>query len=65
MLILFTDKEVMGQMACDSFTAILRYMGDLPNSKRSRLGNECTDAIFEPPLRHVSLSTAIINQSAA
>ena len=55
----------MGQMACDSFTAILRYMGDLPNSKRSRLGNECTDAIFEPPLRHVSLSTAIINQSAA
>ena len=55
----------MGQMACDSFTAILRYMGDLPNSKRSSLCNDCTDAILEPPLRLVCQSGAIIKQSAA
>lgn len=29
-------------------------MGDHP-SKRSRTGNELTDQIFEPPLKHVSI----------
>lgn len=51
------DKEEIAAQACDSFTAILYYMGDLPTNKKSRLGNEFTDAIFESALRHVSPDT--------
>jgi len=30
----------------------MRYMGDQP-TKQSRVGNELTDEIFEPALKHV------------
>ena len=49
------NKEELSQEACAAFTAILKYMGDLP-SKRTRSGNELTDAIFDGPLKHVSLA---------
>ena len=47
------NKEELSQEACAAFTAVLKYMGDLP-SKRIRSGNELTDAIFDGPLKHVS-----------
>ena len=39
------------------YLAVLKYMGDHP-SKRSRTGNELTDQIFEPPLKHVRHGTS-------
>lgn len=45
-------KEELAEEACFAFTAILKYMGDLPAKRR--LGNEYTDQIFEGPLKHVS-----------
>ena len=47
-------KEELSQEACMIFTAILKYMGDLP-SRAIRTSNELTDQIFEGPLKHVSL----------
>ena len=47
-------KDDLSGDACLCFLAILKYMGDHP-SKRSRTGNELTDQIFEPPLKHVSI----------
>ena len=44
--------------ACYAFSAILKYMGDLP-SVRSRIGNEYTDIIFESPLKHVRIQEII------
>lgn len=44
-------KEELAEEACFAFSAILKYMGDLP-SKRPRLGNEYTDHIFDGPLKH-------------
>lgn len=44
-------KEELSEEACFAFTAILKYMGDLP-SKRPRIGNEITDHIFDGPLKH-------------
>lgn len=46
-------KEELGEEACFAFSAMLKYMGDLP-SKRPRIGNEHTDQIFDGPLKHVS-----------
>lgn len=46
------DKEELCVEACQAFTNILKYMGDLP-SKRS--GNELTDQIFEGPLKYEAL----------
>ncbi|CAG0892124.1 unnamed protein product [Darwinula stevensoni] len=45
------SKEDLAQEAIVAFSAILKYMGDLP-SRRSRTGNELTDQIFEGPLQH-------------
>lgn len=47
-------KEELAEEACFAFTAILKYMGDLPAKRR--LGNEYTDQIFEAPLKHVSVT---------
>uniref|UniRef100_A0A1I8FLZ1 MyTH4 domain-containing protein n=1 Tax=Macrostomum lignano TaxID=282301 RepID=A0A1I8FLZ1_9PLAT len=41
--------------------ATLKYMGDHP-SKRSRAGNELTDQIFEPPLKHELLKDEVYCQ---
>lgn len=46
-------KDELAEEACFAFTAILKYMGDLPAKRR--LGNEYTDQIFEGPLKHVSI----------
>lgn len=48
-------QEELAEEACFAFTAILKYMGDLPAKRR--LGNEYTDQIFDAPLKHVSLMT--------
>lgn len=45
-------KEELAEEACFAFSAMLKYMGDLP-SKRPRIGNEYTDQIFDGPLKHV------------
>lgn len=45
------SKEELAEEACFAFTAIMKYMGDLP-SKRQRIGNEITDHIFDSPLKH-------------
>jgi len=34
---------------------VMKYMGDQP-SKQSRVGNELTDEIFEPALKHVRMA---------
>lgn len=53
------DKEELASEACQAFTNILKYMGDLP-SKRS--GNELTDQIFESPLKYEALRDEIYCQ---
>ena len=54
---LCAGKEELSQEACMCYLAVLKYMGDHP-SKRSRTGNELTDQIFEPPLKHVRNNTS-------
>lgn len=54
-------KEELAEEACFAFTAILKYMGDLP-SKRPRIGNEYTDHIFDGPLKHEILRDEIYCQ---
>lgn len=54
-------KEELADEACFAFSAILKYMGDLP-SKRPRLGNEYTDHIFDGPLKHEILRDEIYCQ---
>lgn len=54
-------KEELAEEACFAFSAILKYMGDLP-SKRPRLGNEYTDHIFDGPLKHEILRDEIYCQ---
>jgi myosin-7 len=53
------DKEELCVEACQAFTNILKYMGDLP-SKRS--GNELTDQIFESPLKYDTMRDEIYCQ---
>ncbi|XP_076340822.1 unconventional myosin-VIIa ck isoform X2 [Tachypleus tridentatus] len=55
------NKEEMSQEACFAFSALLKYMGDLP-SRRTRSGNELTDQIFEGPLKHEILRDEIYCQ---
>ncbi|XP_051159362.1 myosin-VIIa [Leptopilina boulardi] len=45
------SKEELAEEACYAFTAVLKYMGDLP-TKRPRIGNEYTDQIFDGPLKN-------------
>ncbi|KAG5675745.1 hypothetical protein PVAND_005623 [Polypedilum vanderplanki] len=54
-------KEELSEEACFAFTAIMKYMGDLP-SKRPRFGNEITDHIFDSPLKHEILRDEIYCQ---
>ncbi|XP_049856810.1 myosin-VIIa [Schistocerca gregaria] len=54
-------KEELAEEACFAFTAVLKYMGDLP-SKRPRIGNEYTDQIFDGPLKHEILRDEIYCQ---
>ncbi|KAJ9583263.1 hypothetical protein L9F63_022396, partial [Diploptera punctata] len=54
-------KEELAEEACFAFTAMLKYMGDLP-SKRPRIGNEYTDQIFDGPLKHEILRDEIYCQ---
>ncbi|XP_023947014.1 myosin-VIIa [Bicyclus anynana] len=54
-------KEELAEEACFAFTAIVKYMGDLP-SKRPRIGNEYTDHIFDGPLKHEILRDEIYCQ---
>jgi myosin-7 len=54
-------KEELAQEACLIFLVILKYMGDHP-SKRGRAGNEFTDQIFEPPLKHEILRDEVYCQ---
>ncbi|KPI94607.1 Myosin-VIIa [Papilio xuthus] len=54
-------KEELAEEACFAFTAMLKYMGDLP-SKRPRIGNEYTDHIFDGPLKHEILRDEIYCQ---
>ncbi|PNF26020.1 hypothetical protein B7P43_G06377 [Cryptotermes secundus] len=54
-------KEELAEEACFAFSAMLKYMGDLP-SKRPRIGNEYTDQIFDGPLKHEILRDEIYCQ---
>ena len=47
------SKDELAMEAINSFTAVLKYMGDLP-SRRARASNELTDQIFDGSLKHVS-----------
>ncbi|XP_078485190.1 unconventional myosin-VIIa-like isoform X1 [Ciona intestinalis] len=51
----------MTQEAVAIFLALMKYMGDYP-SKRPRHGNEQTDQIFEPPLKHEQLRDEVYCQ---
>lgn len=53
--------EELSKMAVAAFTAILRYMGDLPTGKL-RASNELTDEIFAGPLQHDLLKDEIYCQ---
>jgi len=46
------NKEGVVEDAAYIFTSILKYMGDIPH-KRSKIGNELTDSIFDSPLKQV------------
>jgi myosin VIIa len=47
------EKLELSEEACASFMNILKYMGDHQTGLRRRASNELTDAIFDPPLKHV------------
>ena len=48
------EHEIIAAEACSAFSAILKYMGDLP-TRRPRAGTEYTDKIFSGPLKNVSI----------
>lgn len=54
-------KEELANEACFAFSSIMKYMVDLP-SKRSRIGSEITDHIFDAPLKHEILRDEIYCQ---
>ncbi|XP_044752121.1 myosin-VIIa-like [Coccinella septempunctata] len=58
-----TANDDLSRQACSSFTAILKYMEDLPAPK-ARYATEYTDEIFEPPLNHEALRDEIYCQIA-
>ncbi|XP_067851710.1 unconventional myosin-VIIa-like [Heptranchias perlo] len=51
----------MVQVACQAFTAIMKYMGDYPG-KQAKPGSELTDQIFSGALREESLQDEIYCQ---
>jgi len=42
----------------DRSEPVMKYMGDQPSKQHSRVGNELTDEIFEPALKHVCQTLA-------
>jgi len=54
-------KEELAQEGCMIFSAILKYMGDLP-SRAVRTSTELTDQIFSPPLKHEILRDEVYCQ---
>jgi len=46
------EHEELAVEACAAFTAVLKYMGDLP-TRRTRASTEYTDKIFSGPLKNV------------
>lgn len=54
-------KEELSNEACFAFTSVMKYMGDLP-SKRSKMGSEMTDHIFDAALKHEILRDEIYCQ---
>ncbi|KAJ8910894.1 hypothetical protein NQ315_003947, partial [Exocentrus adspersus] len=57
---LLPDEKVSKE-ACNIFTAILKYMGDLP-APRSKLSNEHTDQIFDEALKNDNLKDEVYCQ---
>jgi myosin-7 len=55
------NKEGLVEDACFIFTSVLKYMGDIPH-KRSKIGNELTDSIFDPPLKQEILRDEVYCQ---
>ncbi|ODN02660.1 Myosin-VIIa [Orchesella cincta] len=55
------NKEGLVEDACFIFTSILKYMGDIPH-KRSKIGNELTDQIFDAPLKQEILRDEVYCQ---
>ncbi|XP_036421253.1 unconventional myosin-VIIb [Colossoma macropomum] len=55
------NNTELSQLACLSFSAILKYMGDYP-VKNVRTPIELTDQIFGPALRHTALRDEIYCQ---
>ncbi|XP_076323728.1 myosin-VIIa-like isoform X2 [Tachypleus tridentatus] len=54
-------KEDLAQEACFAFSAILKYMGDLP-SRKTRGGNDLTDCIFDGAIKNELLKDEIYCQ---
>lgn len=54
-------KEELTVQACIMYHHILMYMGDIPG-RRSRLGMELTDVIFDGPLKHEILRDEVYCQ---
>lgn len=46
------ENEELAAEACTAFTAVLKYMGDLP-TRRTHASTEYTDKIFSGPLKNV------------
>ncbi|KAJ4431375.1 hypothetical protein ANN_19972 [Periplaneta americana] len=55
------ENEELAMEACSAFTAVLKYMGDLPTG-RSRAGTSYTDKIFTGPLKNDMLRDEIYCQ---
>lgn len=47
------NKEELAHQAVVIYTAVLRYMGDMPG-RQSRVAIELTDLIFDGPLKQAS-----------
>ncbi|XP_054452712.1 unconventional myosin-VIIa-like [Anoplopoma fimbria] len=58
---LLVHNSDLSNMACNTFTAILKYMGDYP-IKHARSPLELTDQIFGPPTKHEALQDEIYCQ---
>jgi len=55
------NKEELAVQACVIYHHILMYMGDIPG-RRTRLGMELTDVIFDGPLKHEILRDEVYCQ---
>lgn len=55
------EHEELAAEACTAFTAVLKYMGDLP-TRRPRASTEYTDKIFSGPLKNDMLRDEIYCQ---